>query len=357
MFSAALYARVRQCAIFGTRDRGCSAHPAFPAPSVFEEGQRIWKTRAKPCRENANHAPHPYSSSPARPGDPVFQRRQDWNREAAADMDRGSWSTTLLQQLPTVVMGPAVRNCALGRDDQSYPSRRVELLQFFSDDQTLRDRRKQSTGVEEPSASKRCSSTPLHWKPHFSRMLRDDGLATRAPENSCSMRKLLEEIIDHGARGLGAKTLAPMLDAEPVAEFRRFRLELADADHADRRVVVLDQEHGFARPARRWRGRIRRRGPASTDTAGGGYFPQCGDRWRAAQWLLRPRASACASVSRSVSRTQGLASRNVGVGISCSIVGLRRRVNSANKKGGRFPASPLEPFTTPPVHQDPAESM
>src|SRR5213076_2138905 len=22
--------------IFGTRDRGCSAHPAFPAPSVFE---------------------------------------------------------------------------------------------------------------------------------------------------------------------------------------------------------------------------------------------------------------------------------------------------------------------------------
>ena len=25
----------------GTRDRGCSAHPAFPAPSVLQEGQRI----------------------------------------------------------------------------------------------------------------------------------------------------------------------------------------------------------------------------------------------------------------------------------------------------------------------------
>ena len=25
-----------------TRDRGCSAHPAFPAPSVLQEGQRIW---------------------------------------------------------------------------------------------------------------------------------------------------------------------------------------------------------------------------------------------------------------------------------------------------------------------------
>jgi len=32
---------------------------------------------------------------------------------------------------------------------------RVELFQFFSDDQTLRDSLKQSTGVEDPSASKR----------------------------------------------------------------------------------------------------------------------------------------------------------------------------------------------------------
>src|ERR1700749_1928383 len=63
----------------------------------------------------------------------------------------------------------------------------VELAQFFNDDQTPRESRKQSTGVDDPSASKRCSSTPLHWKPHFSRMLRDDGLATRAPEIRCSM--------------------------------------------------------------------------------------------------------------------------------------------------------------------------
>src|ERR1700748_2821249 len=57
---------------------------------------------------------------------------------------------------------------------------REALAQFFSDDHTLRDRRKQSTGLDEPSASKRCSSTPVHWKPHFSRMLRDIGLQTRA---------------------------------------------------------------------------------------------------------------------------------------------------------------------------------
>jgi hypothetical protein len=36
MFSAALYARVQFCLCYRTRDRGCSAHPAFPAPSVFE---------------------------------------------------------------------------------------------------------------------------------------------------------------------------------------------------------------------------------------------------------------------------------------------------------------------------------
>src|ERR1700730_14525660 len=67
----------------------------------------------------------------------------------------------------------------------THRSCRVELFQFFSDDQTLRGSLKQSTGVDDPSASKRCSSTPLHWKPHFSRMLREAGLLTRAPETRC----------------------------------------------------------------------------------------------------------------------------------------------------------------------------
>src|SRR5215469_8500265 len=67
-----------------------------------------------------------------------------------------------------------------GEGEESYSSLRAALAQFFSDDHTLRERRKQSTGLEEPSASKRCSSTPVHWKPHFSRILRDIGFATRA---------------------------------------------------------------------------------------------------------------------------------------------------------------------------------
>src|SRR6202041_1199997 len=65
------------------------------------------------------------------------------------------------------------------------------------------------------------------------------------------------------------------------------------------------------------------------------------------------------NISRSVSRTQALASRNVGVGMSCSMagsckaaLGLLRVFRSQNrslclgthaiKKGGRFPVSLLE---------------
>src|SRR5215207_8500499 len=34
-----------------TRDRGCSKHPVFPAPSIFEEGRRRRKPRAITSRE------------------------------------------------------------------------------------------------------------------------------------------------------------------------------------------------------------------------------------------------------------------------------------------------------------------
>src|SRR5580765_5950007 len=43
------------CAFFAqtcTRDRGCSAHPAFPAPSSWRDNEM--KTSGKLCREKAN---------------------------------------------------------------------------------------------------------------------------------------------------------------------------------------------------------------------------------------------------------------------------------------------------------------
>src|SRR5882762_7051706 len=37
-----------------TRDRGCGAHPAFPAPSTSSEGAKLMKTSGISCRENAD---------------------------------------------------------------------------------------------------------------------------------------------------------------------------------------------------------------------------------------------------------------------------------------------------------------
>src|SRR5436309_1117994 len=44
------------CAFFAqncTRDRGCSAHPVFPAPSTFSGGTKFMQASGASCRENA----------------------------------------------------------------------------------------------------------------------------------------------------------------------------------------------------------------------------------------------------------------------------------------------------------------
>ncbi len=57
-----------------TRDRGCSKHPAFPAPSRWRE--RLMQTSGAGAARTPTHIP---LSSPAKAhaGDPVFQRRND----------------------------------------------------------------------------------------------------------------------------------------------------------------------------------------------------------------------------------------------------------------------------------------
>jgi len=50
-----------------TRDRGCSAHPAFPAPSSYREGQGPRKARASVCRENADAHPFRCLTCESRP--------------------------------------------------------------------------------------------------------------------------------------------------------------------------------------------------------------------------------------------------------------------------------------------------
>src|SRR5260370_42084421 len=58
--------------------------------------------------------------------------------------------------------------------------------------------------------------------------------------------EFLEKEIDHGACGLGAKPLSPIVGPEPIAEFRRIRVATVDADHADRHMIVFDQEYRLA---------------------------------------------------------------------------------------------------------------
>jgi hypothetical protein len=74
-----LYARVRTLCAICTRDRGCSKHPAFPAPSVLRE-RNFSKPRARSAsreRERAFGCRHPPCAQ-LRTGadDPAFQRQQ-----------------------------------------------------------------------------------------------------------------------------------------------------------------------------------------------------------------------------------------------------------------------------------------
>src|SRR5262245_37746130 len=79
-----------------TRDRGCSAHPAFPAPSDLRE-RRIWIARANHGREIANAY-----LSPCRP----CESRDPYAAAAIVGNER---QTALQKHRGPVVMGPCFR--------------------------------------------------------------------------------------------------------------------------------------------------------------------------------------------------------------------------------------------------------
>ena len=94
-----------KCAILGTRDRGCSVHPAPPRP-LFGEGQRICKTRlnhAARSRTLTRSPRRPAKAGTHTPRRKLFENGGDGFAKAIAPCDYGS--------------RPPVRNCALGRDD------------------------------------------------------------------------------------------------------------------------------------------------------------------------------------------------------------------------------------------------
>ena len=78
-----LYARVRSLCNICTRDRGCSKHPAFPAPSRLRE-RLLSKPRARSASRERRHTFSRHTLSRHHPpcaqlrtgaGDPVFQRQ------------------------------------------------------------------------------------------------------------------------------------------------------------------------------------------------------------------------------------------------------------------------------------------
>src|SRR5258705_576398 len=59
-----------------TRDRGCSKHPVFPAPSDFEEGQTKMQTSGEMRREKAKICP-PVIASEAKQSMSRHKERMD----------------------------------------------------------------------------------------------------------------------------------------------------------------------------------------------------------------------------------------------------------------------------------------
>src|SRR6185437_15047905 len=170
---------------------------------------------------------------------------------------------------------------------------------------------------------------------------------------------LFEEEVDHGARGFGTETLAPMLDAEPVAELGRVRLLPIDADHADRNEIAFDQERDLARidggrahEIHRVVVRIGMRQPA-------GIFrdaPVVGETHE--RFYVRERRPAQRQPFSLEDARTGLApgwTRNILQHVEGSWTWAVKAPRQS-KRGRQCPASPLEPRCAPPVHQDPADS-
>jgi len=105
-----------------TRDRGCSKHPAFPAPSAFLEGQGFSKTRALSTPRECGGV----SLKADRKILFVVPDKRSAIRDpyAAADVVLARRSTAFARQCTSVAMGPCVRRddawlvaCATARNE------------------------------------------------------------------------------------------------------------------------------------------------------------------------------------------------------------------------------------------------
>src|ERR1700752_3057227 len=94
---------VRNC----TRDRGCSAHPAFPAPSVFWRDERRCKPRAQ-CAARSRNYIHVIASAAKQSIVPYKGRMDCFAALAMTWIGRGAprWLRFRPDQLDVLVGGP-----------------------------------------------------------------------------------------------------------------------------------------------------------------------------------------------------------------------------------------------------------
>ena len=188
-----------------------------------------------------------------------------------------------------------------------YRSRLVELPQFFSDDQTLRDK---PEAIDRGRRTQRLEAVQLDAAPLEAAFLQnvarrrvgdartgDQVLVCRTLRRRNRSRRVRPR-----CQSLGPNARRRASSRVPAHPARANRCRpCRSACDCFRSETPFRCDHLRSRARTRWRD------PVNRDAAGGGYFPRCGDRWRDAQSPLRPQASACAmSAVRSRGRSSGL---------------------------------------------------
>src|SRR5690349_6023258 len=135
-------------------------------------------------------------------------------------------------QLRAVVMGPGVRRDDVASGAPSTPPSHRAAPMLERRPHAAR----QAEFVDRGGAAERLEAVQFDAAPLEAALLQYVARGRVGHAGACEQMlagKLLEEIVDHRARSFSAETLAPMFDAQPVAELGRFVAGHVEADHAE----------------------------------------------------------------------------------------------------------------------------
>src|SRR5262245_17490067 len=182
------------CAFFRTRDYGRSRRPAFPAPLSDKGTMRLHNSG-----ENRAAGMSTYIVARSEATEAIhFSPRGEMDCFASLAMTVGGILEAVRSALPPHRASPMLQR-------RPHAARQAEA-------------------IDRGRAAERLEAVQLDAAPLEAALLKNVARGrvghAGASEQLLAV-KLLEEIVDRRARGLGAKTLAPMIDAKPVAELWR----------------------------------------------------------------------------------------------------------------------------------------